>query len=303
MSDSTSHDLLVIGAGVAGLAAAREALRAGLSTAYLEAQMFGGLVLNVNELDGATSGSGAELASTMMEEVADLGGENLEAVATGLDADGDTLVVTSDAGRHRARAVIVASGAALKKLGIPGESELEGQGVSHCADCDGPMFQGQTAMVVGGGDSALQSVLVLAQFCATVHLVHRGAAFRAKPHLAAAAQAAANVRVHWNTQAEAVLGAGGVEGVRVRGGTNGVLACSGFFAFIGVAPATGFLPAAVARDAGGAVVTDAGLQTALPGVYAAGAVRAGCGGMIDDAMAEGVAAAQAVVRRLAAQPA
>jgi thioredoxin reductase (NADPH) len=297
MSDtSSSHDLVVIGAGVAGLAAAREALRAGLSTAFLEAQMFGGLVLNVNELDGAVTGNGAEFASTLMAEVMELGGENLEAVASGIEQDGDALVVTSDAGRHRARAVVVASGASHRKLGVLGEAELEHKGVSHCADCDGPMFHGQAVVVVGGGDSALQSASVLSGYCDKVHLVHRGQSFRAKPHWQEAVRNAANVEVHMGAEVSEVLGTDGVEGVRVGGE---VIPCSGFFAFVGLEPNTGFLPQAIARDERGAAVTNDSLETAMPGVYAAGAVRSGCGGMIEDAMREGEAAARAVAARLA----
>lgn len=297
MSDTTSHDLVVIGAGVAGLSAAREALNAGLSVAWLEARMFGGLILNVNELDGAVAGSGAEYAANLMAEVADLGGENLEAVASGIEADGAELIVTSDAGRHRARAVIVASGAALRKLGVPGETELEHKGVSHCADCDGPMFQGQDVAVVGGGDSALQSALVLAKFCRRVHLIVRGRVFRAQPHLAEAVGEAANIQVRRGATVSEVLGTEGVEGVRVDGE---LIPCTGFFAFVGLEPATSFLPAGIERDSRGAVRTSAQFETAMPGVFAAGAVRSGCGGMVEDAIAEGEGAARAVAARLAA---
>lgn len=297
MSDTTSHDIVVIGAGAAGLTAVQEALGAGLSTAWLEAQMFGGLVLNVNELDGAIRGSGAELASTWMAEAVERGAENLEGVASGIARDGDFLVVTSDAGRHRARAVIVASGAALKKLGVPGEAELEHKGVSHCADCDGPMFGGQDVVVVGGGDSALQSARVLSKYCANVHLVHRGTVFRAQRHLVDAIGAAGNVKVHFNSTVSEVLGSDGVEGARVNGE---VVPCSGFFAFVGLQPASSFLPAQVERDARGAVKTGTNLETAMAGVFAAGAVRAGCGGMLEDAVADGRAAAQAAAAKLGA---
>lgn len=297
MSASTSHDVVVIGAGAAGLSAVREALKAGLSAAWLEAQMFGGLILNVNELDGAIQGSGAELASNWMAEAVEAGGENLEAVASGIEPDGDGWIVASDAGRHRARAVIVATGAALRKLGVPGEAELEHRGVSHCADCDGPMFQGQDVMVVGGGDSALQSALVLSKYCAQVHLVHRGAAFRAQPHLVEAVQAASNIQVHWNSQVSEVVGSDGVEGARINGE---LIPCTGFFAFIGLEPASALLPAAVQRDARGAVQTLAGYETALPGVFAAGAVRAGCGGLLEDAVNDGIGAARAVAAKLGA---
>jgi thioredoxin reductase (NADPH) len=297
MSETTSHDVVVIGAGAAGLSAARETLQAGLSTAWLEAQMFGGLVLNVNELDGSIQGSGAELASTWMAEVAELGGEDLGAVATGIERDGDALVVISDAGRHRARAVIVASGAALKKLGIPGEAELEYKGVSHCADCDGPMFQGQNVAVVGGGDSALQSAMVLSKYCSKVHLVHRGGAFRAQPRWQDAVSAANNIQVHWSSEVSEVIGTDGVEGVRVNGE---VIACSGFFAFVGLQPVSDFLPAVIARDERGGVVASQGLETGMPGVFAAGVVRSGCGGLLEDAVADGQAAARAVVANLGA---
>jgi thioredoxin reductase (NADPH) len=297
MNPTTSHDVVVIGAGAAGLNAALGSLRAGLSTAWLEAQMFGGLVLNVNELEGAIEGSGADLSSGWMDQAMDLGAENLEGVACGIERDGDALVVVSDAGRHRARAVIVASGAALKKLGVPGEAELEYKGVSHCADCDGPMFEGEAVTVVGGGDSALQSAMVLSKFCAQVHLVHRGSAFRAQPHWIEAVAATGNIQVHWNSEVSEVVGTEGVEGVRIDGE---LIPCNGFFAFVGLEPASGFLPAEIGRDAHGAVIASSNMETALPGVFAAGAVRAGCGGALADAVADGEAAARAVALRLGA---
>ena len=201
MPDS-KFDIIVIGAGITGLTAAKHAAQSGLATASIEALLFGGLVININELDGEPHGSGSELASNLMMEVSDLGVANLSETVTALACDGDSLSVVTDAGRHRARAVIIASGAQLKRLGIPGEAEFENRGVSQCADCDGPMYKDQDVVVVGGGDSALQEALVLAGFCKRVHLVHRGTKFRARRHLVDAVAARNNIHPVWNTVAE-----------------------------------------------------------------------------------------------------
>ena len=296
---SKPYDVIVIGTGIAGLSAAKQCAQDGLSVAMMEALLFGGLVTNINELDGGIAGSGVDLAATLMQDARKSGAENIAAAVSAIAPEDEAFAVTSDAGKHRARAVIVASGARLKRLGVPGEAELEDMGVSHCADCDGPFYQGQDVVVVGGGDSALQEALVLAEFAKTVHLVHRGERFRARPPLVDKVAACAGIRVHWNTTVEEVLGEGAVLGVRVReAGAEGEIACTGFFAYIGLEPASGFAPAAIARDAVGCLVTDDSMQTAVPGLYAAGAVRAGYGGLLTHANAEGIAAAKSVLARV-----
>jgi thioredoxin reductase (NADPH) len=299
----TQHDVIVIGCGVAGLAAARQALEDGLRVAALEALLPGGLITNVNQLDGPVSGSGAEIAAIMMDEAVQLGLENLEAQATGLQQDGDGWLVTSDGGVHGARAVIIACGARLKKLGVPGEDVFEHKGVSHCADCDGPMMGGQDVAVVGGGDSALQSALSLAGYCREVHLIHRGTAFGARSHLAAAVADTGNICIHWSAEVAALLGDDQLTAVRVTDrGTGAVseLAVAGFFAFVGLDPACDFVPADLdlERDAKGFLVTDEARQTRRPGLYAAGAVRVGCGGLVSDAIEDGRCAAQSAARSL-----
>jgi thioredoxin reductase (NADPH) len=292
---SKIHDLLVIGTGIAGLSAARQGLRLGLSTAMMESRLFGGRVTNITELDGEIQGSGSDLAAEMMMEAADLGASNINATATAIERDAQSLIVRSDAGDQRARSIIVASGARLKRLGIPGEAEFQGKGVSNCADCDGPFFKGKDVVVVGGGDSALQEARVLAEFAQQVHIVHRGAKFDARAHLVEQLGRRKNMSVHWRSRVDAVLGEQTVRGVRIHGLDNaatGEIPCAGFFAYVGLEPASGFLPDAIARDAGGFVLTGADLQTAMAGVFAAGAVRSGCGGLLTDAIAEGAAAAK-----------
>jgi thioredoxin reductase (NADPH) len=298
---SKTFDVIIIGSGITGINAALQAARSGLSTAILEASFYGGLVLNINHLDGAISGSGMDLATDLLSEARDHGAQNISATATAIRAGTDGLVVESDSGNHQARAVIIASGARLKRLGIPGEADFEERGVSRCADCDGPLYQNQDVMVVGGGDSALQEALVLAEFARQVHLVHRGAKFSARSHLVDRVAGCANISIHFRTQAEAITGTQTVQSVRVRNiddGTQKDIACAGFFGYIGLEPACEFAPATVQRDAAGFLVTDTALQTAMTGLFAAGAVRSGYGGMLADATAEGIAAANSAMALL-----
>jgi thioredoxin reductase (NADPH) len=292
-------DLVVIGEGIAGLCAARCAARTGMRVATFEANLFGGLVINVTELEGYPEGrivSGAELASELVQENAELGVASVqEAVEAVAPADGGFEVVTA-ATRYRARRVIAASGARLKKLGVPGEAEFAGRGVSQCADCDGPMFQGEEVVVVGGGDSALQEALVLARYCGRVHLVHRGERLRARAHYVERASASPKISILWNTAVEAILGTKMVEKVRLRdlrAGRAHELACAGVFAYVGLEPNAACLPPAVARDTRGFIVTDGTLLTSVPGLWAVGALRSGYSGRLSDAVAEAERAAQA----------
>lgn len=302
---ATDYDVIVIGEGVAGLTAAGELAQAGLRVATLEAQLFGGLVININELDpipaGSESAGGAEYASSLVEAAANAGVTSINEPVTGIESMGAAKKIVTHGGAYTARAVIVASGAHLKKLGLPGEAEFEGKGVSQCADCDGPMYQNETVVVVGGGDSALQEAVVLSQYCGQVRLVHRSDTFNGREHFQQAVNAEAKIVKMLNAEVTAIKGGQMVEKVSIKhaDGRTEDIACAGIFGYIGLEANAGFLPAAIQRDANGFVATNDKLETAMTNLWAIGAVRSGCGGLLDDAIADGKKAAAEVRARLA----
>jgi thioredoxin reductase (NADPH) len=300
----TPYDVIVIGEGVSGLTAARELAASSLKVATIEAQLFGGLVINVNELEPPIEGkpaSGAELAAEMMQANSEAGVTSIQEPVTAVRQTDGIYEVATDSGVHRTRHVVVASGARLKKLGVPGEAEFEGRGVSQCADCDGPMYQNEDVIVVGGGDSALQEALVLARYCRRVHLVHRGNQFRANKHFAEQIKGNDKIAVTWNATVDAIVGSQMVEKARIkhRDGKLEERACAGVFAYIGLEPNTEFLPSDLQRDDAGYVRTNDDLQTSLAGISAIGAVRSGYRGTLNDAMDEARRAAQLIKGRLA----
>ncbi len=299
---SNSFDVIIIGEGIAGLTAAGALAKKGLKAATFEQQIFGGLVLNVNELDPAPPGGeagGAAFAAEMTGVNAEAGVTSIQEPVTALAAGEDGYVVTTDGGSYRARQVIIASGARLKSLNVPGEAEFEGRGVSKCADCDGPMFQNETVAVIGGGDSALQEANVLTHYCARVLLIHRGTAFRAQQRFIDQVNGNDKIEKRFGTTVEAILGGQMVEKIRVKNAAGSEeIAVAGVFAYIGLEPNTAFVPDTIQRDGQGRIVTSDALETALPGVWAVGAVRSGCGGSLDDAIAEANRAADTVAAQL-----
>jgi thioredoxin reductase (NADPH) len=296
-------EVAVIGGGLAGLSAACHAARLGqLVTLFEGSAMFGGLVATVHEVDGLLVPgklSGQDLATHLLEEARKTGVQIVESGVTKLALDKRLTLTNQDNETYHPEAIIVASGASLRKLNVPGEEEFTGRGVSRCATCDGGFFRGQDVVVVGGGDAALQEALVLARTSRRVIMVCRSP-LKAKRNYIDRIAAKENVSFVWDTEVSAILGKEGVSAVRLRNvndGTNSDIECAGLFPFVGGAPNTGFVPATLLTPTGH-IQTSPSLATSDPRVFAAGAVRASYGGNIVEAMAEGVGAAEAAARHL-----
>jgi thioredoxin reductase (NADPH) len=284
-----TYDLAVVGEGIAGLACAARAVELGLSVTTLEANMMGGLVLNISALHGHEAGRpGVELASEYAEANMAMGAVSQAVAVSEIDGKDGAFVLTTDSGIVQARKVVVATGARLRKMGVPGEAELEHRGVSQCVDCDGPMLTRKPAVVVGGGDSAWMQAAVLAQYASEVTLVMRGDRPRARPEFVAAVAANDRIAVLPGTSVVEIVGNdAGVTGVKVASnGTERVIPCEGVFAYVGLQPNAELLGAA------DAVATDAHCQTDRRGLYAIGAVREGYSGNLADAVADGRRAAE-----------
>jgi thioredoxin reductase (NADPH) len=291
----------VIGGGLAGLSAARHAARLGRQVTLFEgAGLYGGLVATVHEVDGlAAPGhfSGQDLAIHAFNEARKSGVAVVETGVAKVEL-GDRLTLTDEQGRTvHPEAIVVASGASLRKLGVPGEEEFVGRGVSRCATCDGGFFRGEDVVVVGGGDSAAQEALVLAKTCRRVIMVCRSP-LKAKRDYVDRLDARENVAFVWDSEVAAIVGGDSVGAVRLRNvksGATSEVECSGVFPYVGVAPVTGFLPGSMLTPSGH-VRAGADLASSDPRIFAAGAVRAGYGGELVQAMAEGVGAATAAAR-------
>lgn len=299
---ANAFDLIVIGEGMTGLACARHAASLGLKTATTEGNLFGGLVINVAELEGYDeAGSGVDVASALMEANADAGVENLGATVTGIEPADGSLRVKTEGGDYTARAVVIASGASMRKLGVPGEEEFDHRGVSQCADCDGPMFQGEHVVVVGGGDAAFQEAIALSRYVGQVTILVRGTKPRAHAELVEKATALSNVAVRFGLTVREILGSQTVEGIQVASASGDVsrIDCAGVFVFVGLEPNAAFVPSGVVRAASGAIETDESLQTGVPRLFAAGAVRAGYSGKLVDAVREARQAAESAARAIA----
>ena len=302
----TTHELIIIGAGPAGLTAAVYGVRAGLGVLVLEKTVAGGqmrLTGDIENWPGDSLTTGDELSERLREwaEKAGASFDEGEAESMAEGPDGTRIISLAGGGELSAKAVVVASGAYHKPLGCPGVDSFHGRGVSYCAVCDGGFFRGKEVAVVGGGNTALESALYLTNHASRVHLIHRRDKFRADRVLQDRVPGHPKIGLLMDSVVEAVEGTDTVSGVRLRNvktGEASELAVNGVFLFVGNAPHSDFLPPQVERTPGGWVVTDRDLQTTWPGVFAAGDVRDTPLRQIVTAAGDGALAAMSAYRHI-----
>lgn len=270
-------DLVIIGAGPAGLTAGIYAKRAMLDTVLFEREMVGGQIAlsdMIENYPGFPSISGMELMEKFEEHARGTGLEIKMTTVESITLDGNVKVVKTSEGEVRAKAVIVTTGAKPKKLGVPGETELIGKGVSYCATCDGPFFRGQDVLVVGGGDTAVKEAVYLSKIAKKVSIVHRRDKLRAEKILQNKLLKAENIIPYWSHVLEEIKGKTGVESAvlkDLKSGETTELPIHGAFIFVGINPSTNFVE--VDKNDQGFIITNQRMESSVPGIFAAGDAR------------------------------
>jgi thioredoxin reductase (NADPH) len=275
-----AYDMIIIGGGPAGLTAAIYAGRAAIVPLVLSGAMPGGQIGSTDRVEnypGFPDGvNGFELAMGFQKQAEHFGAEIVMDAATEVDLGVRPFVVKTRRETYHARSVIVATGAFPRRLGIPGEKEFFGRGVSTCATCDGFLFKGKTVVVIGGGDSAIDEGLFLTRFVKEAIVVHRRDELRASKQLQERAFAEPKMHFVWDSVAEEILGDKLVTGVRVRNvktGERREIDADGAFVYVGLIPATKVFQGQIDLDPAGYVITDDHQRTSVPGVFAAGDVQ------------------------------
>jgi thioredoxin reductase (NADPH) len=299
---STVADVIIVGGGPAGLTAAIYTSRARLFTLLLEGGLFGGQAAITDKIEnypGFPGGvSGGELSALMEQQARKFGAVLASDMAQSIEERDGMFYVKGYNAEYKARSIIAATGAEYKKLGIEGEKEFLGRGVSFCATCDGAFFRDQRVAVIGGGDSAVKEALFLTRFASKVYIVHRRDRLRAEKVIQEEAFANKKVEFMWDTVPIRVEGDKGVTGLKVKNLKNGaesVLPLEGVFVFIGTEPKTDYLRGLLDDiDEGGYVVTDDRMATSRKGVFAAGDLRRKTLRQVATAVGDGAIAANSV---------
>lgn len=298
---TSTYDTLIVGAGPAGLTAAMYCARAGLTCAIIERLAPGGqmaLTEHVENYPGFNqSTSGYELSEIMASQATSFGAQIIYDDVLSVDFAACPKKLSLASGKDVfARTVIIATGVRPAKLGVPGEDEFVGSGVSYCATCDGSFFRDKDVCVVGGGDTAVADAIYLSRICHKVSIIVRRDVLRATAIYNIKLREFDNVEIVWNTTVEEVLGSDFVvTGIKTKNkisGEEGTIDCAALFVAIGTVPNVEFLDDAVERDATGHIVTNSVGETSVPGVYAAGDIRSKKLRQITTAVADGANAAE-----------
>lgn len=303
---SKIYDLVIIGSGPAGLSAAVYAQRACLDTLIIEKTgMSGGQILTTTEVDnypGMPGIGGFDLGMKMREHVDNLGGLFQTGEVMEITDHKDIKEIRLDDGNViQTRTIIIATGASHRKLGIPGETEFTGAGVSYCATCDGAFFRNRTTAVIGGGDVAVEDAIFLARLCQKVYVIHRRDSFRAAKVLSEKLLALENVEVLWNTTPVSITGSTNVESLNIHHkdtGEDQSIAVDGVFIAVGMEPNTEIYKSLVTTDKTGYIVADETCRTNVPGIFAAGDIRTKQLRQVVSAASDGANAVYSVQRYL-----
>lgn len=274
------YDVIVIGAGPAGMTAALYASRANLSVLMLDRGIYGGQMNNTAAIEnypGFKSILGPDLAKEMYESSTQFGAEYAYGSVESIRDDGATKLVKTDMGEEFVgKAIIIGTGSEYKKLGVPGEEEFSGRGVSYCAVCDGAFFKGMHLIVVGGGDSAIEEGIYLTQLASKVTVIHRRDQLRAQKISQDRAFANSKMEFVWNSNVTEIVGDGKVTGVKVKNnqtGEDSFIDAAGVFIYVGVKPMTAPFKDLGILDENGWIPTDDLMHTKVPGILAVGDVR------------------------------
>ena len=298
MTIKREYDVVIIGGGPAGLTAGIYTARARLKSLLIERGATGGCIVNagvVENYPGFPDGiNGLELAEAMHQQAVKFGLETLTAEVTGLELKDEQRVVKTSEGDVAARAIIIAGGSDQVKLGVPGEEEFTGRGVAYCAICDGYFYRDVPVAVVGGGNAAINEALELTKFASRVTIIHRREELRATKILQERAFAEPKIEFAWNTVVEAVEGEDTVKKLRlknVRNGEKSTLDISGVFMAVGFRPNTGYLKSVLTLADNGTIITNEKMETAVPGIFAAGDIRSSSIRQVAAAVGDGSVAA------------
>ena len=304
-NSSRSYQVVIIGGGPAGLTAGLYCARSKFNSLLIEQGIIGGQITNAERVDnypGFPKGiSGIELGQLIHEQATSYGLETVLAEVTKVMPDRKHNLVNSSEGDFMSESIIIASGSQFRKLGVPGEDQFVGKGVSYCATCDGPLFKGKTVAVVGGGDSAVTEALYLSKFASSVKVIHRRSQLRASKIFQERATAEPKIEFTWDTVVTQIEGDGVVKQLTLKNTKNdriSILELAGVFVAIGAKPNSTQWQGLLPLDEEGYIITNELMETKIPGIFAAGDVRHNSARQAITAAGDGATAAMSAAKFL-----